>query len=90
MQDVGANAKAQRRNELGDTIVNAKKELTSIPLNSLGTVVEYLICSSFPGSKIKSGMTKMVSPSSRSPIWPRASSAGMTKEMEWKFVENGL
>ena len=63
MQDLGANAKAQRRNELGDTIVNAKKELTSIPLNSFGTVVEYLICSSFPGSRIKSGMTKMVSPS---------------------------
>ena len=61
--NAGANAKAQRRNELGDTIVNAKKELTSIPLNSFGTVVEYLICSSFPGSRIKSGMTKMVSPS---------------------------
>ena len=61
--NAGANAKEQRRNELGDTIVNAKKELTSIPLNSFGTVVEYLICSSFPGSRIKSGMTKMVSPS---------------------------
>ena len=40
--NAGANAKAQRRNELGDTIVNAKKELTSIPLNSFGTVVEWL------------------------------------------------
>ena len=90
MKDLEADAKAQRLNELGDTIVNAKKELTSIPLNSFGTVVEYLICSSFPGSRIKSGMTKMVSPSSRSPIWPRASSAGMTKEMEWESVGNGL
>jgi len=61
--NAGAIAKEQRRNELGDTIVNAEKELTSIPLNSFGTVVEYLICSSFPGSRIKSGMTKMVSPS---------------------------
>tara|TARA_Y100000780_G_scaffold162077_1_gene146911 strand:- start:35 stop:295 length:261 start_codon:yes stop_codon:yes gene_type:complete len=62
MQDVGANAKAQRCNELGDTIVTAKKELTSSPRNSFGTVVENLICSSFSGSRIKSGMTKMVSP----------------------------
>ena len=47
-------------------------------------MVENLICSSFPGSRIKSGMTKMVwfemvSPGySRSPIWSRTSSAGMT------------